>query len=158
MFKRLLFLVTLVLTCPLPTSASTQVKAEGLSLNSSQAPEKTHSFQKALQAGAGTRALEQARIDYLLEQVSNSPYNFFRNGSRYTGKRAEAHLKWKYFRNFSNIQTGEDFIEKAASHSKMSGEAYLIEMPNKKRIPLRSILLHELEVFNEALSSKRETA
>ena len=127
-----------------------------LSLGPGPSFETSPAFQKALAALPGSRELERARIDRLLERVSRSPYNFFRNGGRYTGKRAEAHLKWKYFRNLKTVKTAEDFIEHVASQSKMSGEKYLVELPDKKRIPLRPVLLKELELFDEAVASHRE--
>ena len=155
MFRKSLLLTALFLF-PLFTSFASQ-EAEPASLNSSRPLplEKSKAFQKALQAETGTRALEQARIDYLLEQVSNSPYNFYRNGSRYTGKRAEAHLKWKYFRSLKKVKTAEDFINQVASYSKMSGEAYLMETTHKKRVPLRPILINELSLFDQAVNSKK---
>ena len=137
-----------------------EFKIESVSLAPSRPPEKSRAFQKALRYEPGSRASEQARIDYLLECIANSPYNFFRNGSRYTGKRAEAHLnlKWKYFRYLKKVKTAEDFINKVASYSKMSGEEYLVELPEKKQVPLHPILVRELEIFDQALASRRGAA
>lgn len=111
-------------------------------------------FGRAVQAEAGSPALERARIDYLLERVSKSPYNFFRNGGRYTGGRALAHLKWKYFRNLGRVKTAEDFIERVATRSKMSGQAYEVEYRDRKRYPLRSVLLMELALLDEAVQKE----
>ena len=113
-------------------------------------------FQKALKAEPGTPALERARIDYLLERVSHSPYNFIRNKERYHGKRAEAHFRWKHLRNLMKVKTAEDFIKYVATQSKMSGELYQVEFPGGKRYPLGSILYSELKGFDERVAKDRK--
>lgn len=118
--------------------------------------ETSRAFQKAVQSQPGSRALEQTRIDYLLERVSKSPYNFIRNGSRYTGKRTEAHLRWKHFRQQRQVKTAEEFIDRVASYSKMSGQSYWVVFPDKKRYELHPLLLHELELLDQALERERE--
>lgn len=116
----------------------------------------SRAFQKALKAEPGNRALEQARIDYLLERVSKTPYTFIRNNDRYTGKKAQAHLRWKYLRNLLKVKTAEDFIKTVATQSKMSGEPYQIEFPRGKRYRLASILYYELKGFDERVAKERE--
>jgi hypothetical protein len=51
----------------------------------------------------------------LLGFVANSGCEFFRNGSWYDGKKAEAHLRYKYetLATRDRINTAEDFIEEA---------------------------------------------
>lgn len=134
-----------------------RVDEASLSLGPGFSFEESRAFKRAESASPGSGESEKARVDYLLERVSSSPYNFFRNGSRYRGKRAEAHLKWKYLRNLKRVKTAEDFIDQVASFSKMSGEKYLLELPDKKRIPLRPVLLNELKLFDEVVASERET-
>ena len=65
-------------------------------------------------------------IDYLLSSVGKSGCSFIRNGKRYSGKNARAHLKSKRRRNAHLIDSTEEFIEKLASKSSMSGKSYLI--------------------------------
>lgn len=117
--------------------------------------ESNTTFQKVLSSAPGTRDREVARIDYLLERVKNSPYNFIRNGSRYTGKRAEAHLRWKYFRNRKRIKTAEDFLNEVATRSKMTGQSYEVVFPNKIRLPLHVLLRRELEEFDREVEAGR---
>ena len=116
--------------------------------------EESQAFQKAASLEPGSREAEQARIEYLLERVADSPYNFIRNGSRYNGKRAEVHLRWKYLRNQQKVATGEEFIKRIATRSKISGEQYLVVLPDKRRLPLRDFLLYELRSFDQALETK----
>jgi hypothetical protein len=70
----------------------------------------------------------QMEISYLLGFVANSGCEFFRNGSWYGGKKAEAHPRYKYemveARDRSN--TAEDCIEEAATKSSLSGQPYQI--------------------------------
>ena len=65
-------------------------------------------------------------IDYLISSVGKGGCTFIRNGNKYTGKDARAHLKSKRRRNAHIIDSTEEFIEKIASQSVTSGEPYLI--------------------------------
>jgi hypothetical protein len=70
----------------------------------------------------------QVEIDYLLAHVGASGCEFYRNGSWYDGPRAQAHLRAKYdylaLRNL--VRSAEDFIDKAATKSSLSGQPYQI--------------------------------
>jgi hypothetical protein len=67
-----------------------------------------------------------AEIDYLLEFVETSGCEFYRNGTWHDSVTARAHLRTKYeaYASFSQINTAEAFIEKAATKSSITGEAY----------------------------------
>jgi hypothetical protein len=67
-------------------------------------------------------------INHLLGLIEQSGCEFFRNGTWYDAQRAAAHLRAKYDALAANgqIETAEDFIDKAASSSSISGQAYLI--------------------------------
>lgn len=118
--------------------------------------ETSRSFQRALRLEPGNEALERARIDYLLERISKSPYNFLRNGSRYTGKQAGSHFRWKYFLNRGRVKTAEEFIDRVAARSKRSGRPYQIQFPGGRRYPLQPVLLRELHFFDQALEKQRK--
>ena len=77
---------------------------------------------------AAAPAVAQTEINHLLESVAASGCQFFRNGSWYEAKKAEAHLRYKYemLAAGHQINTAEDFIEKAASKSSLSGRPYAI--------------------------------
>ena len=124
--------------------------ASGAEFDSSRA------FQEILLLETGTPAYERARINYLLERVSKSPYNFIRNNGRYSGKRGAVHLKWKYyFRGGRSVKTAEEFIDRVATFSKRSGDPYLMEFPTRKRYPLRDLLLRELRELDKELLVRR---
>ena len=108
-------------------------------------------FKKAAASAPGSTEAEQARIEYLLERIGDSPYNFIRNGSRYNWKHAAIHLRWKYLRNQKQIKNAEDFIDRIATRSKISGEQYWVILPDKSRRPLREFLIHELYLLDQAV-------
>jgi len=70
----------------------------------------------------------QTEINYLLDFVEISGCEFYRNGSWYDSVQAQAHLrkKYDYLSARGRIVTAEDFIEKAASESSLSGLPYEI--------------------------------
>lgn len=117
--------------------------------------EKSPAFRRAIRLEPST-ALERARIDYLLERISKSPYNFLRNGGRYTGKQAGNHFRWKYFTNRGRVKTAEEFIDRVATRSKRSGRPYQVQFPEKRRYPLQALLLQELNFFDQTLEKKRK--
>jgi len=65
-------------------------------------------------------------IDYLLSSVGSSGCTFIRNGKRYSGKDARAHLQSKRRHNAHLFDSADEFIEKIASKSSMSGKLYRI--------------------------------
>jgi hypothetical protein len=85
-----------------------------------------------LMLGASTRAappaVAQTEINYLLGFIEGSACEFYRNGSWYHSKKAQAHMRGKY--EFlvarGEIDTAEDFIEKAATQSGLSGQPYKV--------------------------------
>ncbi len=75
-------------------------------------------------AAAPTTA--QAEIEYLLGFVGMSGCQFYRNGTWNDATAAQAHLRYKYEVLSSRIKSAEDFIDKAATKSSLSGQAYAI--------------------------------
>jgi hypothetical protein len=82
-------------------------------------------------------AFAQTEINYLLASVASSTCDFYRNGTWYDGKRAQAHLQYKYDSLVARdlINTAEDFIELAASRSSFSGRAYAIRCSGRASVP-----------------------
>jgi hypothetical protein len=79
-------------------------------------------------AYAAPPAAAAIEISYLLGLIEQSRCEFFRNGTWYDAQRAQAHLRAKYdmLTATDQIKSAEDFIEKAASNSSMSGQPYQI--------------------------------
>ena len=72
-------------------------------------------------------------IEQLITALGVSGCDFQRNGSWYTATKAEAHLRRKYdwLLRTRHGRQAEQFIERAASQSSMSGRAYQVRCPGK---------------------------
>lgn len=76
---------------------------------------------------------EQQKIDALIHSVETLPgAQFIRNGSAYDGKAAADHLQTKRHYAGSRIKTANDFIERLASKSSMTGQPYQVRFANGK--------------------------
>lgn len=79
----------------------------------------------------GNVAAENKEIEYLLLFVTESGCIFIRNGGEHQAEEASKHLAMKYNRVSKRIKTAEDFIDKIASKSSMSGKKYQVRCDNK---------------------------
>ena len=70
-------------------------------------------------------------IAHLIDFVRRSSCTFIRNGSEYRGGDAADHIQAKYEHFKDEIHTVEDFIDRAASKSLMSGEPYEVRCAGK---------------------------
>src|SRR4249920_3113176 len=71
----------------------------------------------------------QAEVNALLAGIEASGCTFHRNGTWHDSKAAAAHLrdKYDYLAARDLIVTTEDFIERAATRSSLSGQAYEVK-------------------------------
>lgn len=71
----------------------------------------------------------QVEVNFLLGYVEGSSCEFYRNGSWHDSKTAQAHLRHKYEYLVARklISTTEDFIERGATESSLSGQPYLVK-------------------------------
>ena len=83
----------------------------------------------ALAAGADA----QHEIEQLIRMVAESDCTFIRNGKRYAADKAADHLRLKYRRGRKYANTAEQFIERLASKSSMSGKRYYLECDGEPR-------------------------
>jgi hypothetical protein len=104
-------------------------------------------------------AFAQTEINYLLASVASSSCDFYRNGTWYDGKRAQAHLRYKYESLAARglINTAEDFIELAASKSSFSGRAYAIRCAGRATVPSSQWLWEALVRYRAFAGSSNET-
>jgi hypothetical protein len=104
----------------------------------------------AFQASAASRpAEEQAGIDWLLDQISNSKATFIRNGKEYDAAKAVSHLKTKLMFAGRRVQTVRQFIVGVAAHSEETGKPYEIRMPDGKQSPMATWLMERLAIFEQ---------
>jgi hypothetical protein len=74
-------------------------------------------------------------IDFLLESVANSGCTFIRNGREHDADDARDHLQTKRRRGKRYFDTTEEFIERLASKSSMSGKPYSIRCGDADAVP-----------------------
>lgn len=100
----------------------------------------------ATQVNAQTtkKLTEPQKIEYLIVFISKQDGAFVRNGSEYTPGQAAEHLRMKWKKGGSAIKTANDFIEKLATNSSMSGKPYLIKFKNGRTAQLGPLLRLEL--------------
>lgn len=77
---------------------------------------------------AAPSATTTAEIDQLLSRLASSGCEFQRNGEWHAGPEARAHLerKYAYLLKKDLIGSTEDFIERAATRSSVSGQDYQV--------------------------------
>jgi hypothetical protein len=89
----------------------------------------------------------RAEVDALLARLQSSGCEFNRNGSWYSGTDAKAHLlkKLDYLERKDMVKSTEQFIERGASGSSMSGKPYLVRCPGKAPVQTAQWLTAELQ-------------
>jgi hypothetical protein len=88
----------------------------------------------------------QLDVDFLLASIGSSGCAFYRNGNWSDAPAAEAHLRSKY-RSLSamdGIETTEQFIERAATRSSVSGQPYAVSCGSGPVVSSRQWLLDRL--------------
>ncbi len=105
-------------------------------------------------ARASTPPAAQIEINHLLGLIKQSGCEFYRNGTWYDAQRAQAHLRTKYdaLAADGQIKTAEDFIEKAASNSSMSGQPYQIRCGGGAAMTTNQWFLAALARFRNGIS------
>ncbi|MCZ8342552.1 MAG: DUF5329 family protein [Leptospira sp.] len=95
---------------------------------------------------------ETKKIEILLEKIGNLDAKFQRNGSMYSAKEAEKHLRFKleeakksFFAPDPKEWTAILFIEKIGSKSFLTGTPYKIIFPNRFEINASEWLKLELK-------------
>ena len=94
-----------------------------------------------------TVASTQAEINHLLSFVGSTDCKYERNGTMHTGAEAVEHINKKYDYYSDDITSTEDFIEYAATKSKMSGKYYQIHCTGMPSIKSQEWLLIELQAY-----------
>jgi hypothetical protein len=91
----------------------------------------------------------QVEVNFLLGYLEGSGCEFYRNGTWHDSKAAQAHLrgKYKYLATGSLINTTEQFIERAATQSSMSGEPYGVRCNGGATVTSAKWLRDELARF-----------
>ena len=94
----------------------------------------------------------QSEITYLLAHVEKSGCRFNRNGTWYNDTkviRQHMEAKYRYFQGKGRINSAEDFVERAASKSEMTGKPYLVKCTNGPEMPTAQWLIDELSRYRK---------
>ena len=88
----------------------------------------------------------QIEVSFLLGYVEGTGCQFYRNGTWHNSKEAQVHLrdKYKWLKARNLINTTEDFIDRAATQSSFSGQAYAVACNGGASIPSSQWLRAEL--------------
>jgi len=91
----------------------------------------------------------QVEIDFLLGYIQGSKCEFYRNGTWHDPVAAQAHLreKYEYLVARNRINTAEEFIERVASQSSISGQPYEVKCNGGPVVASRTWLREELARF-----------
>jgi hypothetical protein len=102
--------------------------------------------------GAPLAPAVQTEIDALLERLEASGCEFNRNGTWYPAPEVKPHLqrKLRYLEDRGMVQTTEQFIERAASGSSMSGQPYLVRCGTGAPVQSGSWLRSQLQTMRVA--------
>ena len=106
-------------------------------------------------AHAAPTPAAKAEIEYLLSAVASSDCRFYRNGTWYDAKSAAAHLRAKYETLAARglVTDTDDFIDRAATKSSLSGRDYAIKCEGLAEISSRQWLAGLLVSFRKAHAS-----
>jgi hypothetical protein len=104
----------------------------------------------AVLAQAAPSASEQKLIDTLIQRVSQmKTVTFMRNGKAHDADDAAKHMRAKFDHFKDEIATAEDFIDRCASRSEMTGKAYQVKMPNGSMKDASEFLNAELRTLRK---------
>jgi hypothetical protein len=100
---------------------------------------------------ADSRDKMEKEIQHLFDHLQNSSCEFNRNGKWYTAEEAVAHIqqKYHYLMKKSLIDSTEQFIDRAASESSLSGKPYLVRCGASAPIKSSDWFHEELRRFRE---------
>lgn len=103
-------------------------------------------------AAAPLAPAARSEIDGLLSRLESSACEFGRSGSWYTASEAKSHLlrKLAWLEDKGLVQTTEQFIERAASKSSITGEPYLVRCASGPPVDSGSWLRGQLKAMRSA--------
>ncbi|MGA8393955.1 MAG: DUF5329 domain-containing protein [Burkholderiaceae bacterium] len=113
-------------------------------------------FVVAASFAASLSPLARAEIESLLGRLEASRCEFQRNGAWHSAADAKAHLRVKlnYLEERGMVASAEQFIERAATQSSMTGGPYLVRCANAASVPSSTWLSSQLQLMRSASAGK----
>jgi hypothetical protein len=98
-------------------------------------------------AAAPLSSTARAEIEGLMSRLETSGCEFNRNGTWYTATEAASHLqrKAKYLEDRGMVESADQFIERAASGSSVTGQPYLVKCGGGSPVTSGEWLLLQLQ-------------
>ncbi len=98
-----------------------------------------------LRAQATPSPEEDKVIAQLIERVGRmQSLQFMRNGKAHTATEAVEHMQAKYAHFRKEIVTAEDFIDRCASRSEMTGKPYMVRLADGREHTAKVFMMNEL--------------
>jgi hypothetical protein len=98
-------------------------------------------------AAADVPPAQQAEVRHLLAFLEHSDCAMLRNGKAHPAREAVRHVRRKYDHYRDEIRSSEDFIDRAATRSLVSGKAYRVRCPGQPERPAADWLREELATY-----------
>ena len=108
-------------------------------------------FTSPLSMASGLQSDAEREILHLFDYLRTADCEFNRNGTWYGPDEAVAHLerKYRYLKDRGLIQTAEQFIERAASQSNMTGRPYRVRCGDAEPVSSNEWFGEELKRFRK---------
>jgi hypothetical protein len=99
----------------------------------------------------------RSEITHLLNYVETSGCQFYRNGTWYSTREALSHIemKYRYLLKRDQVGTAEDFIERAASKSTVSGRPYQVRCEHNAAMTAAEWFTAELLRYRKEQGAKK---
>ena len=106
---------------------------------------------------ATAASVAEGEIGQLLGLIEHSGCAVYRNGSWYSASDARVHLekKYRYLRDKGLVNTTEDFIDRVATVSSMSGEPYQVKCDGHEPISSADWLTTEWQRLQKSSAAMR---
>lgn len=109
------------------------------------------SYKKILKLTPSSPNYEKARIDYLLERLQRTSYNFLRNGETHNGQHAVALMRYKLVKHGAEVKSAADFVDNIAAGSRASGQPYQVKIGGRYYLS-KDVLSEELRELDSLLA------
>ncbi len=106
---------------------------------------------------ATAASVADVEIGQLLGYLEHSGCVVYRNGSWYSASDARAHLekKYRYLLDRGLVNTTEEFMDRAATASSMSGEPYQVKCDGREPVSSAEWLTTELQRLRSASAATK---
>jgi Family of unknown function (DUF5329) len=96
----------------------------------------------------GQQDTEQRKIEYLITSIAElKDARFIRNGQEFDSQHAAEHLRLKLKAAGRRVRTAEEFIDRCATGSSVTGEKYRIKFTDGRTVDAAAFLRDQLAAY-----------